>query len=139
MGENEQIVDQTILAEDVSSKIPYQTFRMFLVKPLDPIMVEKEFSTPVAESAPKKDENGIEAADYNEVAKEIKTVESDFRKGIVLKVPEEYAQRMKDEKYPAPEIKIGDVVVFRSAIAQWFDICKDTLLVDTYSILAKEK
>ena len=42
--ENEKLIDQTKLAEDVSSKINYEFRQHFLVKPLDPVKVKKEFS-----------------------------------------------------------------------------------------------
>ena len=46
--EEEKIIDQSVLAEDVASKIPYEFRDFFLIKPLDPVKVKKEFSTPVA-------------------------------------------------------------------------------------------
>ena len=47
--EEEKIIDQTVLAEDLSSKIKYDFIDFFLVKPLDPVKVKKEFSTPVTD------------------------------------------------------------------------------------------
>lgn len=140
MEENKdiEIMDQTQLAESVSEKIKFQTLKQFLVKPLDPIMVEKEFSTPVAKSE-KKDDNGIEATDYDEVTTEIKTVESDYRKAVVIKVPMEYQKLMKDEKYPAPAINVGDVIIYRAKFETWFDLLKDSQLVSPYDIIAIEK
>ena len=64
--EEEKIIDQSVLAEDVASQIKYQFLDFFLVKPLDPIKVKKEFSTPVAKTEPVKDDNGIEAQDFDE-------------------------------------------------------------------------
>lgn len=133
-----EIVDNTAVAESVSEKIPYETIKQFLVKPLDPIMVKKEFSKPV-EKTTSKDENGIEATDYDEVETEVKEVESNYRKGVVIKVPLDYQKMMADEKYPATPIHVGDTVVYQANMARWFDIFKDSQLVESYSIIALVK
>lgn len=140
MEDKEQLIDQTQLANSVSDKIHYDFLKFLLVKPLEPIMVEKEFDQPVpSEKQPTKDDNGIEAVDYDKVEKEIKTVESNYGKGVVLKIPYEYANYMNDEKYPAFPIKVGDVIVYRKVASQWFDILKDTQLVSAYDIVAVER
>ena len=64
-------INQKPLAEDVSNKIKYEFFDSFLVKPLTPVKVKKEFSTPIATDKPKADKNGIEATDYDKVKKEV--------------------------------------------------------------------
>lgn len=140
MGE-EQIIDQSQLAEDLSNKIKYNFAQHFLVKPLDPIMVQKEFDKPVTKNnQPTKDENGIEAVDYDEVETEVKEVESDFRKGVVLKLPHEYVQQQQsDVKFQPIDIKIGDVILYPVRAAKWFDVLKDTALVRTYDIIAVER
>ena len=135
---NTMVVDQAQLAEDVSSKIKYEPLSKFLVKPLDPVMVTKEFSKPIAADQPKKDDNGIEAVDYTEVEKETIEVESDFRKGIVLKVPYSYQMRMNDERYPEMKINVGDVIVYNAIQATWFDLLKDSQFVEPYAIYAVE-
>lgn len=135
---NTTVVDQVQLAEDVSSKIKYEPVNKFLVKPLDPVMVTKEFSKPIAADQPKKDDNGIEAVDYTEVEKETKEVESDFRKGIVLKVPYSYQMRMNDDRYPEMKINVGDVIVYKAIQATWFDLLKDSQFVEPYAIYAVE-
>ena len=38
------MIDQTQLAEDLSSKIKYEFRQMFLVKPLEPVKVKKKIS-----------------------------------------------------------------------------------------------
>ena len=81
--EEKEKVDQAILAEDLSKQIKYSFLDFFLVKPLDPIKVKKEFSKPVPTGTPAKDENGIEAQDFDSVETEVKEVDSDFRRGIV--------------------------------------------------------
>lgn len=134
MGENEN----TLLANDVAGKIHYTMLKQFLVKPLDPVMVTKEFSKPVTDKQAVKDENGVEAVDYDNVETEVKEVESDFRRGIVLKVPHEYEQRLNDDKWAPLPIKIGNVIVFKGRYGEYFDLCKDTMLVSQYDIVAVE-
>ena len=126
-----QIMDQSVLANDISNKIEYKFRNQFLVKPLDPVMVNKEFSKPIAKEN-RKDEEGIEATDYDEVETEVKSVPSDYRRGVVIKVPAEY----KSDNF---EIEIGDIILYKDRTAQWFDLCKDTQLVDMYAIIGIEK
>lgn len=128
-------MDQSQLANDLSGKIEYDFNREFLVKPLEPVMVKKEFSKPVAESEkPTKDENGIEAVDYKDVETEVKEVESDFKRGVVLKIPHEYKQQLEGDKYIPMDIKVGDVIVYK--YGKWFDLLKDTQLVSVYDVVA---
>lgn len=70
MGEEK--VDQSVLAEDLSGKIKYSFLDYFLIKPLDPIKVKKEFSKPVPTGKPTKDKDGIEAQDFDKVETEVK-------------------------------------------------------------------
>lgn len=132
--DEEKLIDQSQLAESVAEKIQYDFRDKFLVKPLDPIMVKKEFSKPVPTGESTKDENGIEAVDYDKVETEVKEVESDFKKGVVLKVPFTYSERMKDEKFREMPIKVGDIIVY--SYGKWFDIMKDTELVGMYDVIA---
>lgn len=140
MEEKDKIIDQSELANDVSSKIPYEFVDSFLVKLLDPIKVKKEFSKPVETKKPIKDKNGIEAIDYDKVETEVKEVDSDYRKGVVLKVPYSYTSQLKDDKFSyIPSISIGDIVIFRDASARYFDLLKDSKLIRQYDIVAIEK
>lgn len=134
----EEKIDQKPLAEDISNKIKYEFLDYVLVKPLDPIMVEKEFSKPISNDTPKKDENGVEAVDFENVEKEIKQVESDYRKGIVLKMPLSM-QKEYDGKKPTLDFGIGDVIVFRERSAGFFDLLKDSRLVRYYDVIAVER
>ena len=144
MNGNEQLIDQSQLAEDVASKIRYEFRDQFLVKPLEPVMVKKEF-TKLPENKPATtDSNDIEAVDIaeNEVETEIKEVEADYRKGVVLKVPYDYKKQMEDDKWPAFPVKIGDVIVWRGGQYNkpvWFDLLKDTVLVRMYDLVAIER
>lgn len=134
------IVDQSVLAEDVSAKIKYDFVDQFLIKPLDPIKVNKEFSEPVAKSKEQSDANDIKAVDYDEVKTEVKEVDSDFRRGIVLKIPHSYEMQCKnDTTYCVMEIKVGDVVLFRDRSGVYFDLLKDSKMIRYYDIVAVEK
>ena len=133
--EEDKLIDQSVLAEDVASKIPYSFRDFFLVKPLDPVKVKKEFSTPVAKSEPKADENGIEAQDFDEVTTEVKEVNSDYRKGIVLKRPLYY----DNPENTHPLINVGDTVIFRDQAGLWFDMIKDSKLLRQYDIFGVVK
>ena len=134
--EENNTIDQSLLAEDVSSKIKYNFFDFFLVKPLDPIKVTKEFSKPVTTGTPTTDENGIEAQDYDKVETEVKEVNSDYRRGIVLKRPVYY----DGAEYEGPRyIEIGSTVIFRDAAGMNFDLIKDSKLLRQYDILGIEK
>lgn len=140
--EEEKIIDQSELANDISSKIPYEFTDSFLVKLLDPIKVKKEFSKPVETKKPTKDKNGIEAIDYDEVETEVKEVDSDYRKGVVLKVPYNYRTQLEkagETSTYVPTISVGDIVVFRDAVARFFDLLKDSKLIRWYDIVAIEK
>lgn len=134
---DEKVIDQSVLAEDVSSKIKYEFRDFFLVKPLDPVKVKKEFSTPVAKTATAtRDQDDIEAQDYDEVKTEVKEVDSDYRRGIVLKQPVWYpSEEMKENEI----IKIGDVVVFKDTTGAFFDLIKDSKLIRMYDIIAVER
>ena len=134
--EENNTIDQSLLAEDVSSKIKYNFFDFFLIKPLDPIKVTKEFSKPVTTGTPTKDENGIEAQDYDKVETEVKEANSDYRRGIVLKRPVYY----EATEYEGPRyIEIGSTVIFRDAAGMNFDLIKDSKLLRQYDILGIEK
>lgn len=137
---DEKMIDQTQLAEDLSSKIKYEFRQMFLVKPLEPVKVKKKISEPVVkDTKPKKDKDGIEAVDYDEVKTEIKEVDSDFSRAVVLKLPYEYTHPYSDEKIQQMPIKVGDIVIYRSSrCAIYFDLLKDSQLVSFYDIVATE-
>jgi hypothetical protein len=133
MEENE-IIDQTALAESVGDKIKYRFFDYFLVKPLDPIKVTKEFSKPVSTGTPVEDANGVKAEDFDSVETEVKEVNSDYRKGVVIKCPTYY-----DEPGAKMHAKVGDIVIFRDAAGLRFDLIKDSRLLRLYDILGIEK
>ena len=129
MDENKDLIDQSQLAQDVAERIPYSFFDFFLVKPLEPIKVKKEFSKPVSNGT-SKDENGIEAEDFDNVETEVKEVDSDYRRGVVIKCPTYY-----DEPGAKMHANVGDVVIFRDTAGLRFDLVKDSRLLRLYDIL----
>ena len=134
--ENDNLtIDQTSLAESVSLKIEYNFLDNFLVKQLDPIKVKKEFSKPVSDNKPSVDENGIKAVDYDKIETEVKETDSDFRKGVIIKIPMSY-ERMETKPY---DFKIGDVILFKDSRAGYFDLLKDSRLLNYYDIVAIAK
>ena len=135
--EEDKLIDQSVLAEDVASKIPYSFRDFFLVKPLDPVKVKKEFSTPVVkENAATSVKDDIEAQDYDEVKTEVKEVDSDYRRAIVLKTPVWYpTEDMKENEV----INIGDVVLFKDTTGSFFDLVKDSKIIRLYDIVAVER
>lgn len=130
----EKIIDQSELAESVAKNIPYSFFDYFMVKPLDPIKVKKEVTKPVSDSTPTKDENGVEAQDFDKVETEVQEVDSDYRKGVVIKCPTYY-----DEPNAKVYANVGDIVIFRDTAGMRFDLVKDTRLLRLYDILGLEK
>ena len=130
----EKMIDQSELAESVAKSIPYSFFDYFMVKPLDPIKVKKEVTKPVSDSTPTKDENGVEAQDFDKVETEVQEVDSDYRKGVVIKCPTYY-----DEPNAKVYANVGDIVIFRDTAGMRFDLVKDTRLLRLYDILGLEK
>lgn len=139
--EDNEMIDQTQLAEDLSSKIEYDFRQHFLVKPLDPVKVKKQFSEPVVKNnKPTTDKDGIEAVDYDEVKTEIKEVNSDYTRAIVLKLPYEYTHPMASTNIQQMPINVGDVIVYRPMRGpMYFDLLKDSQLVSLYDIIAVEE
>lgn len=130
----DKIIDQTDLAQSVGNSIKYNFFDYFLVKPLEPIKVKKEFTKPVSTGTPVEDANGVKAEDFDNVETEVKEVDSDYRKGVVIKCPTYY-----DEPGARKNINIGDIVIFRDTSGFRFDLIKDSRLLRLYDILGIEK
>lgn len=136
--EDKEIIDQSQLAQDVAEKIRYDFYDYFLVKPLDPIKVKKEVSKPVATGDPKKDKDGIEAQDFDKVETEVVEVNSDYRKGVVIKRPLLYDNEETKDK-AVVKAEVGDIVLFRDAAGLRFDLVKDSRLLRMYDILGIER
>jgi hypothetical protein len=136
MDDKDKLIDQSPLAEDVAKNIKYDFLDYFLVKPLDPVKIKKEFSKPVSNGKATKDAEGIEAVDFDEVETEVKEVNSDYRRGVVLKRPLYY--NGSDVIGTSSEIKVGDVVLFRDTAGLQFDLLKDSRLLRLYDIFGFE-
>lgn len=108
--------------ETVVNGIEWKMIKDVLVKPLDPIMVTKEFTEQVPNG--KVDENGFNEYD---VQTETKEVESDWATGIVLQIP----SNLTDTVY-----KVGDTVAYNKKFAMYFDLFKDSQIVKPYDIIA---
>lgn len=139
MGDKEQTIDRSELAKSVAENVKYQFLDFFLVKPLEPIKVTKEFSKPVSTGTPTVDKNGVEAQDFDSVETEVKEVDSDYRRGVVIKLPIYYTEPVDVEHSTTRPISIGDVVIFRETAGLRFDLLKDSRLLRQYDILGIEK
>ena len=139
MEDDEKIIDQAAVAESVSNKIKYSFSDYFLVKPLDPIKVKKEFTKLPDNKKPVKDANGVEAVNVenSEIETEVKEVDSDYRKAVVLKTPFYYEKTLM-ENPNMMKIKVGDVILYKENRSMWFDLIKDSQLVKIYEITAVE-
>lgn len=138
--DNEKISTNQDLAESLQPDMKFEFSRYFLVKPLALDKVKKEFETPIPSKDQKgKDENGIDATDYSETKKEIKTVDSDWRKAIVLKTPMINSQNNSGEFSFISNIKVGDTVIYRNKHGFPFDLYRDSELVSGYDIVAVSK
>ena len=135
----DKLIDQSPLAESVAENIKYEFLDFFLVKPLDPVKVKKEFSKPVTTGTPAKDANGIEAQDFENVETEVKEVDSDYRRGIVLKRPLYYLSEENKMLGTPSEINVGDVIIFRDPAGLRFDLLKDSRLLRMFDILGVER
>lgn len=139
MEDNEKLMDQAAVAESVSNKIKYEFSDYFLVKPLDPIKVKKEFTKLPDDKKPVKDKNGVAAVNVedSEIETEVKEVDSDYRKAVVLKTPFYYEKTLM-ENPNMMKIKVGDIILYKENRSMWFDLIKDSQLVKIYEIIAVE-
>ena len=139
MEDNEKLMDQAAVAESVSNKIKYEFSDYFLVKPLGPIKVKKEFTKLPEDKKPVKDKNGVAAVNVedSEIETEVKEVDSDYRKAVVLKTPFYYEKTLM-ENPNMMKIKVGDVILYKENRSMWFDLIKDSQLVKIYEIIAVE-
>ena len=110
--------------ETVINGIGYTPLKDVLVKPLEPIKLKKEITEAVGTG--EKDVDGYEKF---ETKTEIKEVESEWRLGIVLAIP---------ESLNIIDFKVGDTIVFNKKFAKDFDLFKDSQLVKPYDIIARK-
>ena len=126
----DQLMDQSQLAESVAEKIPFTFHDCFLVKPLDKIMVKKEV-TELPNNKPVKDKDGVEAVEGTPKT-EVKEVESDYQQGVVIKIPSTY----KETENKLMSIKIGDIILYKLTRTMPFDLLKDSRLIRYFDIVA---
>lgn len=110
--------------ETVIEGIEYTFEKDILVKPLEPVMITKEYEEQIPTG--EQDDEGF---NKYETKKHTKEVESDFAKGIVLAVPTTVELN----------IQVGETVVYPKKFAKDFDLFKDSQLVKPYDIVAKVK
>lgn len=114
--------------ETVLENLKYIPLKDILVKPLPPIKLTKEITEAVGTG--EKDVDGYEKF---ETKTETKEVESEWREGVVLTIPEHL------QEDSTLGFKIGDTVVYNKKFAKDFDLFKDSVLVKSYDIIAKKK
>lgn len=131
--------DTKKLAKSIEKGIPYEFAKEFLVKPLPKKKIKKTFVVPVESKEQKgKDKNGVDAVDY-ETAEETKEVPSMYMESVVLKLPKQYVLQMNDDlgKYNIG-IEVGDIII-SSNEGRYFDLFKDSKLVNMYDIVAVKR
>lgn len=131
--------DTKKLAKSIEKGIPYEFAKEFLVKPLPKKKIKKTFVVPVESKEQKgKDKNGVDAVDY-ETAEETKEVPSMYMEAVVLKLPKQYVLQMNDDlgKYNIG-IEVGDIII-SSNEGRYFDLFKDSKLVNMYDIVAVKR
>lgn len=116
--------------ETVLEGLKYVPLKDVLIKPLAPIKLKKEVTEAVGTG--EKDVDGYEKFDTKTETKE---VESEWREGIVLALPNSEQMKEACEK----DFKVGDIVVYNKKFAKEFDLFKDSMLVKAYDIIARKK
>lgn len=113
--------------ETVLNGLTYMPLKDILVKPLDPIKIQKEVTEAVGTG--EKDVDGYEKF---ETKTETKEVESEWREGVVLVIPSCFEEGLLD-------FKVGDTIVYNKKFAKEFDLFKNSVLVKSYDIVAIKK
>lgn len=141
MEEENKNLDQK-LAETIDNKLEYTFIDKFLVKELEPTMIEVKVKKPIpSEKQEGKDENGIEAVDFDKTEEVTETVAAKYKKGVVLKVPTKYidtyntaVETAKIHTMATQMINVGDTIVYKWS--EDFDLFKDSKIVSVYDIVA---
>lgn len=141
MNEENNNLDQK-LAETIDNKLEYTFIEKFLVKELEPTMIEVKVKKPIpSEKQEGKDENGIEAIDFDKTEEVTETVAAKYKKGVVLKVPTKYidsyntqVETSKISTLATEKINVGDTIVYKWS--EDFDLFKDSKLVSVYDVVA---
>lgn len=111
--------------ETVVNGMEFEPLKDVLVKPLAPIIIKKEVSEMVGTG--EKDVDGYEKFDTKT---EVKEVESEWRTGIVLWIPEGLG---------VTDFEVGDTIAYNKKFAKDFDLFKDSQLVKPYDAIAKKR
>lgn len=141
MEEENKNLDQK-LAETIGNKLEYTFIDKFLVKELEPTMIEVKVKKPIpSEKQEGKDENGIEAVDFDKTEEVTETVAAKYKKGVVLKVPTKYidtyntaVETAKCHTMATLMINVGDTIVYKWS--EDFDLFKDSKIVSVYDVVA---
>lgn len=141
MEEENKNLDQK-LAETIDNKLEYTFIDKFLVKELEPTMIEVKVKKPIpSEKQEGKDENSIEAVDFDKTEEVTETVAAKYKKGVVLKVPTKYidtyntaVETAKIHTMATQMINVGDTIVYKWS--EDFDLFKDSKIVSVYDIVA---
>lgn len=118
-------LEDKALLETALKNMNYVLTKDMLVKPLPEEFVEKEIVNKVSTGT--FDEDGIEIFDSE---KKMQTVETVFKKGIVLALPEGY--NWPSDNHP----EVGDTVAYPGRSSANFDLFKDSQLVNPYNVVA---
>ena len=141
MEEENKNLDQK-LAETIDNKLEYTFIDKFLVKELEPTMIEVKVKKPIpSEKQEGKDENGIEAVDFDKTEEVTETVAAKYKKGVVLKVPTKYidtyntaVETAKCHTMATQMINVGDTIVYKWS--EDFDLFKVFKFLLVYDIVA---
>lgn len=120
----ETVTSTDKVLETVTEGLEYTFEKDILVKPLDPVIITKEYEEQIPTG--EQDEEGF---NKYEVKKHAKEVESDFAKGIVLAIPTSVEC----------SVSIGEIIVYPKKFAKDFDLFKNSQLVKPYDVVAKVK
>jgi hypothetical protein len=132
--EEQMILDQVenmsneVLANVVADRLPYEFAKAYLVKQMEPIMVKRIMKVPTPIEG---QEIPADEVPEMEMIEQEMEVESVFRSGYIVKVPE--SVKALDHKYA-----IGDKVIYRSMRATEFDLVPGSAMIDPFDVICKE-
>ena len=116
-----EATDKSIV-ESLGNRIPLKPIEYILVKPLEVETIVKTVKEPISKGMVDK-KTHAEKVDFKEVTKEFP---SQFRKGVVLAIPEGNGFT----KY-----NLGDTIIYKTNAGIDFDLFKDSQLVKFYDIV----
>lgn len=124
---------EKILLDQVITGIPYVFIREMLVKPLEDEYVTREVTRP--KETGEVDDKGYPISEN--VSEEVTELTS-FKKGIVLKESGSYNWVDGQNKPLSEEFipRVGDTVVYSRRQCVYFDLFKNSELVNPYNVVA---